>query len=270
MPEPDRPTIPDETGSGIQICLLASGSRGNALFLSDGDTNLLVDAGLSGKEIERRMARRDLRPQDLNAIVVSHEHSDHIHGVGVLARRYHLPIYLSPGTHDAARSYLGKIGEIISFGCGTRFHIGRWTIRPFATSHDACESVGFTFRQNGIKIGLATDLGAATALVREHLKDCRVLILEANHDVEMLDTGPYPWHLKQRIKSRLGHLSNAASRDLIEELLHEQLEQIILAHFSETNNTPEKALDAVAPVLDGHCANLSVAVQDTPTRIFHL
>jgi len=270
MPEPDQQTLPDQTDSDIQLCLLASGSRGNALYLSDGDTNLLVDAGLSGKEIERRMALRDLRPQDLDAIVVSHEHSDHIQGVGVLARRFHLPIFMSPGTFEAAHGQLGKIAKMEAFGCGESFPIGRWTIRPFATSHDAQDSAGFTFQQNGLKIGLATDLGAATALVREHLKECQVLILEANHDLEMLETGPYPWHLKQRIKSRLGHLSNVASRDLIEELLHERLEQIILAHLSQTNNTPEKALDIVAPVLNNHRARLSVAVQDTPTRIFHL
>jgi len=270
MTDSEQQTNPVDTKSDIHLCLLASGSRGNALYLSDGKTNLLADAGLSGKEIERRMALRDLRPQDLNAIVVSHEHTDHIQGVGVLARRYHLPIYLSSGTWEASQAPLGKIAEKITFDCGKTFQIGRWDIRPFATSHDAQESAGFTFQRHGMKIGMATDLGAATALVREHLKDCRVLILEANHDMEMLETGPYPWHLKQRIKSRLGHLSNTASRDLVGELLHDRLEHIILAHLSQTNNTPEKAIDAVAPILNGHRAGLSVALQDTPTRIFHL
>ncbi|CAB5101970.1 Zn-dependent hydrolase YycJ/WalJ, required for cell wall metabolism and coordination of cell division with DNA replication [Olavius algarvensis associated proteobacterium Delta 3] len=270
MTDPEQQTLSDERGNGIQLCLLASGSRGNAFYLSDRDTSLLVDAGLSGKEIERRMALRNLRPQDLTAIVVSHEHMDHIQGVGVLARRYHLPIFLSSGTREAARGHLGKITEIESFICGASFQIGRWAIRPFATSHDAQESAGFTFQQHGMKIGMATDLGAATALVREHLKDCRILILEANHDLEMLESGPYPWHLKQRIKSRLGHLSNTASRDLIGELLHDRLDHIILAHLSQTNNTPERARDAVAPVLNGHRASLSVAVQDTPSRLFHL
>ncbi|MDA3894609.1 MAG: MBL fold metallo-hydrolase, partial [Desulfobacteraceae bacterium] len=188
----------------MQICMLASGSRGNSIYVSDGETSVLVDAGLSGIEIERRMKSRDLNVDDIDAIIVSHEHSDHIQGVGVLARRYNLPVYISTETYNTASSQLGTIQQINNFSCGSEFNIKGLTIRPFSISHDASDPAGFTLGCNGQKIGIATDLGVATAMVREHLKDCRCLILEANHDLRMLEDGPYPWPVKQRVKGRTG------------------------------------------------------------------
>lgn len=246
----------------MRICTLASGSKGNAIFIADRDTALLIDAGLSGAEIERRMQSCGLSPARLDALLVSHEHSDHIQGVGVLARRYGLPVYLSPDTARAA-SGLGRLPEVRHFSSGTPFSIKTLAIHPFAVSHDAVDPAGFTFQGNGKKIGVATDLGFATALVKTHLKDCCCLVLEANHDPRMLELGPYPWPLKQRIKGRSGHLSNDSSRELLMEVLHDGLSHVILGHLSETNNTPETALRVVTQCLADTRLKVMVARQDS-------
>jgi phosphoribosyl 1,2-cyclic phosphodiesterase len=254
----------------MQICMLASGSRGNSIYVSDGETSVLVDAGLSGIEIERRMKSRDLNVDDIDAIIVSHEHSDHIQGVGVLARRYNLPVYISTETYNTASSQLGTIQQINNFSCGSEFNIKGLTIRPFSISHDASDPAGFTLGCNGQKIGIATDLGVATAMVREHLKDCRCLILEANHDLRMLEDGPYPWPVKQRVKGRTGHLSNESSRELLMDVIHDQMTHVILAHLSETNNTSEKAFQVVTEHLQDTRLNVSVATQSCAGPIIHL
>lgn len=260
-PGPDSTKTAGNDPTGVCMCMLASGSKGNSIYISDGNTSILFDAGLSGREIERRMRCRGLSPENLDAIVVSHEHADHIHGVGVLSRRYKLPVYIAPGTRRAADAVLGAIDTVNSFECGTPFSINNLSIHPFSISHDAASPAGFTIRACGHKIGLATDLGIATTLVRDHLKDCSLLILEANHDPHMLEHGPYPWPVKQRIKGRTGHLSNASSRDLLMDVLHEQLSHVVLAHISETNNTPEIALSVVAERIDRHSVRFSIATQ---------
>jgi len=246
----------------LGVCVLASGSKGNAIFISSGDTSLLIDAGLSGIEIERRLRSRGLDPKDLNAIIVSHEHSDHIQGVGILSRRYKLPVYISSKTREAAVSQLGNLHDFKKFECGSMFTINDLSIHPFSISHDAKDPCGFTVNQNGTKVGIATDLGIATSMVKEHLKGCTLLILEANHDEQMLINGPYPWPVKQRIKSRIGHLSNAASKTLLNELQHDGLKHVMLAHLSETNNTPQKAVSEVARALTRCKARLDVALQE--------
>jgi phosphoribosyl 1,2-cyclic phosphodiesterase len=253
----------------LAICILASGSKGNATYISDGDTSILIDAGLSGVEIERRLISRNLVPEQLDAIIVSHEHSDHIQGVGVLSRRYKLPVYINQKTHQASHR-LGSLHDTKSFECGKPFRICNLTIHPFSISHDAEDPVGFTIGQNGTTIAIATDLGIATAMVKEHLKHCTLLILEANHDPQMLETGPYPWPLKQRIKSRTGHLSNTSSKILLEELQHENLKHVILAHLSETNNNPQLAFDEVAKALTRCSAKLAVADQYTSSPVIYL
>jgi phosphoribosyl 1,2-cyclic phosphodiesterase len=256
-------------GNGLSVCVLASGSKGNSIYISDGTCSILVDAGLSGKAIERRMGERGLDPDTLSAILVSHELSDHIQGVGVLSRRYRLPVYIAPGTLEAA-SRVGRLHEAHHFECGRDFSIGGIRIHPFSISHDAADPAGFTFQLNGTRIGIATDLGIATAMVREHLKACSILVLEANHDPDMLINGPYPWPLKQRIKGRTGHLSNQESKALLEEIQHEKLVHVVLAHLSETNNTPDAAFRAVAPALTKCTPRLTVAHQDRCGELIHL
>jgi phosphoribosyl 1,2-cyclic phosphodiesterase len=252
----------NERKKTLSVCILASGSKGNSIYISDGETSVLLDAGLSGVEIERRLKIAGHCPDCLQAILVSHEHSDHIKGVGILSRRYNLPVYMSADTQKASTHIVGKLSETISFQCGNTFRINTLTVRPFSLSHDAADPSGFTFSSGNIKIGIATDLGIATAMVKSHLKDCTALILEANHDPDMLINGPYPWPLKQRVKGKTGHLSNKDSGTLLKELLHENLNHVILAHLSETNNTPEKALSEIGPALNEAKTKLSVAEQN--------
>ena len=156
----------------------------------------------------------------------------------------------------------------MNFECGRPFSVDTLHIHPFSTSHDAEDPAGFTIRHNETKIGIATDLGIATSLVRNHLKNCNFLILEANHDTDMLMEGPYPWPLKQRVKGRTGHLSNTDSRDLISEIKHHQLTHVVLAHLSEENNTPEMAMKTVAPALENTNIRLSCAGQTECSKIF--
>jgi len=252
------------------VCVLASGSKGNAIYLSDGRTSILMDAGLSAVEIERRLYSRNLHPESLDAIVVSHEHSDHIQGAGALSRRYQLPVYINEPTLTVAKTQLGTICETIKFRSGASFCIGDLQIHPFSVSHDASDSVGFTVQVGASKVGVATDLGTATQLVCHHLRACSLIILEANHDPKMLEDGPYPWHVKQRIQSRLGHLSNEASRDLLGEVSHSGLRHVILAHMSETNNKAEKALSVVGEALLYPRTALSVASQHVAGEMIKL
>lgn len=253
----------DKRASHLSVCVLASGSRGNSIFISDGTSSVLVDAGLSGSEIERRLKSRSISPKSLDALIVSHEHADHIKGVGVLSRRFGIPVFISRKTRQAGASLMGKLDDsmIHHFECGSDFNISGLTVRPFSLSHDAKDPAGFTLSHNGTKIGIATDLGIATSMVKHHLKGCAMLILEANHDPDMLIAGPYPWPLKQRIRNRTGHLSNEASRELLGEIRHERLSHVILAHLSETNNTPEQAFRVVGEAVRHRC-RLTVAVQD--------
>jgi phosphoribosyl 1,2-cyclic phosphodiesterase len=267
---PPTETLDPGVDAGLTVCVLASGSRGNAVYVSDGQTAVLVDAGLSGIEIQRRMALRDLHPENLDAIVVTHEHNDHIQGVGVLARRFHLPVFMTSKTHRAAAPQIGRIDDLHSVSCGTGFRIHTLSLHPFSISHDAADPTGYTISAGHVKIGIATDLGIATAMVREHLKGCRGLILEANHDPEMLVNGPYPWPLKQRIQSRTGHLSNHAAGDLLTELVHDDLTHVILAHLSEENNSPEKAMETVTRAMDGNGIHINVARQDRCGRLIQL
>jgi phosphoribosyl 1,2-cyclic phosphodiesterase len=245
----------------LAVCILASGSRGNAIYISDGTTAILVDAGPSGIEIIRRLESRGLDPTSVKAILISHEHADHIQGVGALSRRLKIPVYLNRKTEKASFIFQ-KLQNPAYFECGGSFEIKDLNIHPFSISHDAEDPAGFTVQKDGLKIGIATDLGTATSVVKHHLKGCRLLILEANHDPAMLINGPYPWPLKQRIQSRMGHLSNKESKSLLNEVKHDRLKHVILAHLSEINNTPEKALNTVGKALLNCPAQLTAATQD--------
>lgn len=249
----------------LSVCVLASGSKGNAIYVSDGQTALLLDAGLSAREIEARMAVRGLSPQALTAILVTHHHGDHVRGIGPMSRRYGLPVYTLPVTQRHCN--LGTLQKVYYFDKGGAFRINSFNVHAFDTPHDAADSVGFTLTSGGVKIGVATDLGVITNPVREHLRGCHFLVLEANHDMEMLLNGPYPWHLKQRVKSREGHLSNAACGEFLAEIMHDSLEHVIFAHLSETNNTPQKVHAVMAPLFSGHKTKFTVAAQAYPTEI---
>ena len=259
-----------EKKEGLSVCLLASGSRGNAVYVSNGSSSVLIDAGLSGIELQRRMAERHIAPERLDAIIVTHEHTDHIAGVGVLSRRFNLPVYITPGTLAASGAKLGKLDRIVHFNCGGAFKVNALTMHPFSISHDAKDPSGLTIRHNGTKVGIATDLGIATSLVKTHLSGCHLVVLEANHDPQMLINGNYPWPLKQRIRGRTGHLSNDDSRNLVADIRHDDLSHIVLAHLSEENNTPEKAMATVGQALNNTRTRLTLAVQEKSTPIIRV
>ena len=246
----------------LALCVLGSGSKGNAIYITDGITSILVDSGLSGIEIERRLKSAGISPRILDAIVVTHEHADHISGVGVLSRRLSLPVYASKATACRSAELTGKLHKIVHFECGSEFAVNTLTLRPFSLPHDAEDPAGVIVSRNGRKIGIATDMGTVTSLSKEHLKGCSLLVLEANHDLKMLEEGPYPWSLKQRIRSRTGHLSNEQARDLLKELRHPCLEHVVLAHLSETNNTPQKAYREICGAVNSRHTSLHVAEQN--------
>jgi phosphoribosyl 1,2-cyclic phosphodiesterase len=256
----------------LKLSLLASGSKGNAVYLESGDTRLLIDAGLSSVELMRRLNAINVDPHSLNAILVSHDHSDHTRGAGTLARKLKIPLIASYQTRQAASAVLKKC-DFIEFESGYGFSYRDLMIDPFPITHDAIDPVGFVIESSEGKIGFATDFGIVTRLITQKLRNCRMLVIEANHDEDMLMNGPYPWHLKQRIKSRHGHISNSESMQLLEELLHDQLEGVFLAHLSETNNDPQLPFRAATELLNRQncCApHLTVGDQYIPSTMLQI
>ncbi|MBI5695321.1 MAG: MBL fold metallo-hydrolase [Nitrospirae bacterium] len=253
------------TAIDFRICTLASGSKGNCVYIEGGGTRILVDAGLTMRETKLRLSLIDVRAEDIDAVIITHEHTDHIKGVGPLCRAHGIPVYITGQTYTAARDWIGKKVVVCEFETGTGFDIKGIRIEPFDIPHDAVNPVGFTFYSGTMKAGLATDLGYATTLVIERLKGCNALVLESNHDPVMLKDGPYPWHLKQRVSGKQGHLSNSDAGRLLEQLLHDGLSHVVLAHISQVNNMPELAHSASHETLRknscGHI-KLYVAGQD--------
>ena len=234
----------------MKICSLASGSKGNSLYLETGETRLLIDAGLSLRETILRMEACGLDPAGVHAVLVSHEHIDHIRSAGSFARKFKVPVLASHLVHCKAEDYFKKT-QRLEFESGRAFSFRDLRIDPFPITHDACDPVGYVIESREGCCGSATDLGVVTRLVTEKLRGCRCLNLESNHDVEMLMNGPYPWELKQRIKSRHGHLSNVESLDLLHELAHTGLEAVVMAHLSEVNNHPDHVVRSVRSFLNG-------------------
>jgi len=233
--------------------------------MEGGSTRILVDVGLTMRETKNRLELIGVRPEDITAVIITHEHTDHIKGVGPLCRAYKIPLYITSGTHEAAKGWLGGKLKVSEFEAGTPFSIDDMHIEPFSIPHDAADPVGFAFHCGPFKAGLATDLGYPTKLVGERLKGSNLLIIESNHDPEMLKSGPYPWPLKQRVAGKEGHLSNEDAGKLLAFLLHDGLSHVVLAHLSQINNLPElamgKAKDALEARSYGHI-NLKVAMQD--------
>jgi phosphoribosyl 1,2-cyclic phosphodiesterase len=222
----------------VKICSLASGSKGNCLYLETGDSRVMVDAGLSLRETLLRMEGCGIDPAGVHAVLVSHEHIDHIRSVGSFARKFKIPVFASHLLRRKAEAHLKKT-QVIEFEAGSACQFRGVSIDPFPITHDACDPVGYVIESREGSCGSVTDLGVVTRLVIEKLRGCRFLNLESNHDVDMLMNGPYPWDLKQRIKSRHGHLSNEDSLGLLHELAHGGLEALVMAHLSEVNNHPD-------------------------------
>ena len=246
--------------------MLSSGSRGNCIYIESDTTKIIIDSGLSVKELGRRLNSIDRTPEELDAVFLTHEHSDHIGGVGPLVRKYSIPLYATHGTIQAGQK-LGNVPVFNPIQSGEMVQLAELEIEPYATSHDAQESVAYAIRCQNRKLGHATDMGMVTQVVREALKNSHVLLLESNHDVEMLDFGPYPWALKKRIKSDLGHLSNESCGDLLNAIKHEHLQRVILMHLSQTNNHPEIAHITALQALGSYTPILSLASQDQPMEL---
>jgi phosphoribosyl 1,2-cyclic phosphodiesterase len=262
----------------MRMTILASGSKGNATVLSSANASILVDAGISCKETLKRMKAAGEDPEKLDAIVISHEHNDHVVGLQVLARKLRIPVYITEATYHAwrrsARDPEGKpakLERLEYFAAGKNFSVGDITICPFTTPHDAVDPCGFTFRAGGLKFGIVTDLGYMSANVKDALRGCDGLMIESNHDLEMLRMGPYPWMVKQRIMNKKGHLSNTALAEYFERDYDGQAAFLVLAHISEHNNHPELVRETACKALDGRmslfqsCA-LTLARQDKPLQ----
>ncbi|HSH56759.1 MAG TPA: MBL fold metallo-hydrolase [Halomonas sp.] len=244
----------------LHFASLGSGSKGNATLVSDGETHLLVDCGFTLREAECRLARLGLHPRQLDALLVTHEHGDHIRGVGPLARRHGVPVWLTPGSWASGR--LGELPERHWITPQTRFAVKGLCIDPVTVPHDAREPVQFRIQGGERHLGLLTDLGHPSEHVAQAFAGCDALVLECNHDVRMLAEGPYPPRLKRRVGGDWGHLANTQAATLLTRLGLDRLQRIACSHLSEHNNRPELALEALTPLLDGDTSRLMVACQD--------
>ncbi len=233
----------------MRFCNIASGSSGNCTYIGDEETHLCVDAGLSGKRIEAGLNEIGLKTSDMTGILITHEHTDHINGLGVISRKYGIPIYATGGTIEAIRK-MSRFSDIPDYlyheiRADEDFRLGDFSIRPVKISHDAAEPVAFRFDNKGKSVGVLTDLGKYDDYIVESMKECNTIMLEANHDVNMLQVGPYPYMLKKRILGDKGHLSNDACGRLLVDLISNKLENIILGHLSHENNLAELAYETV-------------------------
>jgi phosphoribosyl 1,2-cyclic phosphodiesterase len=270
----------------FRISILASGSSGNATLLETECTTLLIDAGLGRREMWRRFqALGQQLPQRVDAILISHEHSDHSSGLGQMQRQWDCPAYLTEPTHREILKMLAdsagpakKLEHVKYVRAGERFEIGDIEITPFAIPHDAADPVGYAFRANGTKVAIVTDLGYLPELVKHHLREADFLILESNHDLDMLKVGPYPWYIKQRVMSRTGHLSNTVVSEFLAdaEVFDARARHLVLAHLSEQNNTPDLARISAEEALGRRPADfifrgtLHIASQRIPLGPFEL
>ncbi len=229
--------------------VLGSGSKGNATYVEGGGVRLLIDAGFSGVEIERRLQRVGAVTADLDGIIITHEHGDHIHGAAVLSRRFKLPVFVSRPTLAAAGKSLTKLYDWQEIAAGTSFNLGALNIHPFSVSHDVADPLGFVLEAGGIKLGYCTDTGITSRLMQYRLSGCHGLILEFNHDPEMLRNSHYPPYLQQRIRSKDGHLANDDALAFLRKILHPELRHVVLAHISESNNHPDIIKELLVPFL---------------------
>jgi phosphoribosyl 1,2-cyclic phosphodiesterase len=262
---------------------LASGSSGNCTLIETENTRLLVDAGIGKKETLRRLAAVECQVDRLDGIVISHEHSDHIGSLAQVLGQWRTTVYLTEATHTEVNRILPesaqkRLDRVEHIRAGQRFIVGDIEVSPISIPHDAIDPLGFTFRACGLKVAIVTDLGYLPELVKFHLRDSDCLMLESNHDLEMLKVGPYPWHIKQRVMSRTGHLSNHTVSEFLcdAEAFDGRARYVVLAHLSENNNNPDVARISAEEALGrrtgdaAFAGQLIVARQDAPLPTFHL
>jgi len=263
----------------LSFCSLASGSSGNCQFVESETTRLLVDAGMSGKYIKMSLETIDVKIESINGILVTHEHADHISGLGVLMRKYKMPLYVTIKTWEAVKLKIGEVDQNLLHLYETidDITIGDIRVKGTRITHDAVDPLCYTFMHEGSKIGIATDLGAISDDVIEQFKDCDLLMIESNHDIEMLKVGPYPMYLKRRILSEHGHLSNEDAGYIAREIVnYGKAKNILLAHLSKENNFPDLAYETVRGILEaesiivGKDVNLDLTYRDKVGKLYRI
>lgn len=262
----------------VRACALASGSSGNSFYIEGGNGKLLIDAGLSGKRITKNLEEIGVKPEELDGILITHEHRDHITGAGVLSRRFNLPIYATEKTWEAMGPCIGEIKPENRrvYDKKRGFEIKGFKVEPFDIPHDAVEPVGYSLFYNSKKISSATDIGHINRGLARKLDNSDLILLESNHDVEMLKVGPYPWPLKRRILGEKGHLSNEDAGKMAAWLARNKRVHVLLGHLSAENNFPELAYRTVASILQEKGINitkdidLNVAYRDMRSAVFHI
>ena len=254
----------------MRFCLLGSGSSGNAVLVISPKEKILIDNGLSYRQLVLRMAELGETLEGLSAIFVTHEHGDHVNGIGTLARKTPAPVHLTQDTYASLPARVGKLPSVRHFEAGESIQVGETSVQSFSVSHDAADPVSFVVCNNGAKLGFAHDLGHPSALVRRRLEGSQALVLEANYCPEMLRNGPYPPVLQQRIRGRHGHLSNYDMSQLLGSLMHENLRLVVLVHISEENNQRRLAFETADRIVGHRGVEVFVARQDRPTRMFEV
>ncbi len=264
----------------MRFVSFSSGSSGNCIYTGTDDTHILIDAGISSKRIEKSLSEVGLSPSDVSAICITHEHSDHIKGLEIFEKKFGIPVYATADTIKEIRKTWSDEEEFPeelfnSVMPDVDFSIGDYTVEPFSTSHDAADPVAYRFKAEGRSLAVATDMGYFNQYTIDHLLDLDAVLLESNHDVRMLETGPYPWYLKQRIMGDFGHLSNDNCGRLVNCILNERLHLILLGHLSKENNMPEIAYETVKQAVDDEESPFSsqdfylgVAPRDVMTDIY--
>lgn len=234
------------------VSILSSGSSGNSIYVETSNGAFLIDAGITGKKLKERLCMIGRSPENIKSIFVTHEHRDHVAGVGVLARKYQIPVYANANTWKAMKSIVGDISSNLcfEFPTGSKYGFGEVEIESYAVSHDACEPMFFVVRSKGKKIAILTDTGYVSEKMKETVKNADLLILECNHDIELLRVGGYPWHLQQRILSDFGHMSNEDAARVMCDIIGKNTQRIYMAHLSNDNNYQELARTTVEEILE--------------------
>jgi len=263
----------------IKFCSLASGSSGNASYIGSNETGILLDAGLTGKYISSSLEHIGVNPNTINAILVTHEHSDHVKSVGILMRKYDYKLYITEKTYEKIENKIGKINKdnVIFIEKNKSFLINDIQVKAYEILHDAVDPVGYTFSKGANKVSVVTDLGIVTDEILDEIRDSDLLLIETNHDKDMLLAGSYPYYLKKRILSEYGHLSNESAAELIREtIINGRVKNILLGHLSRENNFPELAYQTVKNILEdskikvGVDVNIDLTYRDKVSRFYKI
>ena len=257
----------------MRFSVLASGSAGNACYVETVHTRILIDAGLSCRELIKRLEILEVNPKTLDALVITHEHVDHMRGAGPMARLLDIPVYINSSTLRKSIRALGNLSKPMTVHTGQTITINDLAIETFTKCHDTADPMGVVVSSDGARLGLITDLGRSTQVVEDRLRGCHALIIEFNYDQKMLEDGPYPWEVKRRIKGSEGHLSNLQAADLLEAVVHKDLHLVVLAHLSQINNDELRALKEAREALGrSGLKNTRIVIsrQDNPTNLVSL